>query len=231
MQLDERMGEIRKYKGPIDCVRQTVRGYGISGLYRGLSVLLYFSIPKSAVRYCASRVRGTQLPFVLECTICASAHRRSLLVRRFGSFEEFKKLSCDERGVLSPHARFLCGLGAGVCEALLAVTPMETIKVKFIHDQTREAVPRFNGFVHGVGLIVRQDGARLASPPLVSSRFVFDPRVRFLSIHTTICVCKRIQLYSEYFTLSVYHQHSTSVSTSVRVSSCQLHNHSQTNSI
>ena len=80
---------------------------------------------------------------------------------RFGTFEEFKNHSCDERGVLTPHARFLCGLGAGVCEALLAVTPMETIKVKFIHDQTHEAVPRFRGFVHGVGLIVRQDGSSL----------------------------------------------------------------------
>jgi len=29
----------------------------------------------------------------------------------------------------------LCGLGAGVCEAIFAVTPMETVKVKFINDQ------------------------------------------------------------------------------------------------
>ena len=57
MQLDEKIGTVRKYKGPIDCVKQTVRGYGISGLYCGLNVLLYFSIPKSAIRYCSIAMR------------------------------------------------------------------------------------------------------------------------------------------------------------------------------
>lgn len=35
---------------PGDCVRQTVRSHGVLGLYRGLSSLLYGSIPKAAVR-------------------------------------------------------------------------------------------------------------------------------------------------------------------------------------
>lgn len=60
-------------------------------------------------------------------------------------------------GTLSPGGRLLCGLGAGVSEAALAVTPMETIKVKFINDQ-RSANPRFKGFFHGVGLIVKEQG-------------------------------------------------------------------------
>lgn len=53
LQLDEgssRRGEARQYNGVIDCVKKTVRTKGFSGLYRGLSVLLYGSIPKSAVR-------------------------------------------------------------------------------------------------------------------------------------------------------------------------------------
>lgn len=50
LQLDEKLGVQKRYKGPIDCVRVTVRDYGIRGLYRGLSVLLYGSVPKSAVR-------------------------------------------------------------------------------------------------------------------------------------------------------------------------------------
>lgn len=33
-----------------DCVKQTVRDHGIRGLYRGLSSLVYGSIPKAAVR-------------------------------------------------------------------------------------------------------------------------------------------------------------------------------------
>lgn len=60
-------------------------------------------------------------------------------------------------GTLSIGNRLLCGLGAGVCEAILAVTPMETVKVKFINDQ-RSANPRFKGFFHGVGIIIREQG-------------------------------------------------------------------------
>ena len=48
LQLDEKVG---KYKGIWDCTKQTVQTNGVRGLYRGLPVLLYGSIPKSAVRF------------------------------------------------------------------------------------------------------------------------------------------------------------------------------------
>ena len=51
LQLDEKVGATKRYKGIIDCVKQTVKQHGVLGLYRGLSVLLYGSIPKSAVRW------------------------------------------------------------------------------------------------------------------------------------------------------------------------------------
>jgi len=130
LQLDEgsgRRGEARKYNGVIDCVKKTVRQKGMFGLYRGLSVLLYGSIPKSAVR--------------------------------FGAFEEFKRLAVDEHGQLNSKTRLLCGLGAGITEAIFAVTPMETLKVKFIHDQ-RSANPKYRGFFHGVREIIRTEGLR-----------------------------------------------------------------------
>lgn len=126
LQLDERSAQ-RRYNGIMDVVRQTVKGHGVSGLYRGLSVLVYGSVPKSAVR--------------------------------FGAFESLKKRSVDERGNLSPTMRLLCGLGAGVSEAILAVTPMETVKVKFINDQASPN-PRFKGFFHGVREIVRTEGLK-----------------------------------------------------------------------
>ena len=50
-----------------------------------------------------------------------------------------------------------CIAGAGVSEAILAVTPMETVKVKFINDQL-SANPRFRGFFHGVRAIISQEG-------------------------------------------------------------------------
>jgi len=124
VQLDERSATPR-FKGPIDCVKQTVHSHGVFGLYRGLSVLLYGSIPKSAFR--------------------------------FGTFEWLKSHAVDERGNLAPHMRLLCGLGAGLSEAVFAVTPMETVKVKFIHDQA-SANPKFRGFAHVIKEIVKADG-------------------------------------------------------------------------
>lgn len=44
------MGAARRFQGPIDCIKQTIKTHGFRGLYRGLSVLLYGAIPKSAVR-------------------------------------------------------------------------------------------------------------------------------------------------------------------------------------
>lgn len=49
LQLDEKGGS-KRYTGITDCVKKTVSSHGVLGLYRGLSVLLYGSIPKSAVR-------------------------------------------------------------------------------------------------------------------------------------------------------------------------------------
>ena len=56
-------------------------------------------------------------------------------------------------------SRLLCGLGAGISEAILVVTPMETVKVKFINDQ-RSAQPKFQGFAHGVSCIVKDQGIK-----------------------------------------------------------------------
>ena len=53
----------------------------------------------------------------------------------------------------------MCGLGAGISEAILVVTPMETVKVKFINDQRAEK-PRFKGFTHGLTTIVKEQGLR-----------------------------------------------------------------------
>lgn len=125
LQLDGKAGAGKQYNGIFDCVNKTIKSNGFLGLYRGLSVLLYGSIPKSAVR--------------------------------FGSFETVKKQLVDKDGKLNPQRRLLAGLCAGICEAIFAVTPMETIKVKFINDQ-RSANPRFRGFFHGVGLIVKEHG-------------------------------------------------------------------------
>ncbi|KAF7994714.1 hypothetical protein HCN44_004186 [Aphidius gifuensis] len=125
LQLDGKTGAGKQYNGIYDCVKKTINTNGFFGLYRGLSVLVYGSIPKSAVR--------------------------------FGSFETVKKQLVDDEGKLNAQRKLLAGLCAGVSEAILAVTPMETVKVKFINDQ-RSGNPRFQGFFHGVSLIVKENG-------------------------------------------------------------------------
>ncbi|XP_076383578.1 mitochondrial citrate transporter scheggia [Megalopta genalis] len=127
LQLDGKAGAGKQYSGIWDCVTKTIKTHGVFGLYRGLAVLVYGSIPKSAVR--------------------------------FGSFETMKGLLVDESGKLTTQTSFLAGLCAGASEAILAVTPMETIKVKFINDQ-RSPNPKYRGFLHGVRMIIKEYGFR-----------------------------------------------------------------------
>jgi len=78
---------------------------------------------------------------------------------RFGSFETSKKMLQDENGKLSTSRTLLAGLFAGVSEAIFAVTPMETIKTKLIHDQNSPPQQRkYHGLVHGVRTIVAAEG-------------------------------------------------------------------------
>lgn len=49
---------------------------------------------------------------------------------RFGVFEFLSNKMRDETGKLDSKRGFLCGLGAGVAEAVVVVCPMETVKVK-----------------------------------------------------------------------------------------------------
>jgi solute carrier family 25 citrate transporter 1 len=57
----------------------------------------------------------------------------------------------------SKTAIFVSGFISGIFEALLVVTPMETLKVKLIHDRFQE-VPRYNNFFHGVSTIYKESG-------------------------------------------------------------------------
>ena len=65
----------------------------------------------------------------------------------------------DEKGQLKPKDKLICGLGAGICEALFAVIPQESVKVKFINDRC-QSTPRYKGLFHGIREIVREKGIR-----------------------------------------------------------------------
>nr|CAD7420151.1 unnamed protein product [Timema poppensis] len=49
LQLDGQKGAAKQYSGVVDCITKTVRWYGLSGLYRGIKIVLYGAIPKSVV--------------------------------------------------------------------------------------------------------------------------------------------------------------------------------------
>ncbi|KAH9925629.1 mitochondrial tricarboxylate transporter [Epithele typhae] len=78
---------------------------------------------------------------------------------RFVSYDHFKHMLADPEGKVTPARSLLAGLGAGMMEALLAVTPSETIKTKLI-DDAKSPNPRFRGLIHGTGVIVREEGIR-----------------------------------------------------------------------
>jgi solute carrier family 25 citrate transporter 1 len=48
-------------------------------------------------------------------------------------------------------------LGAGITEAILVMTPAETLKVKLIHDRFQPE-PKYHGLIHGVSTIIKQSG-------------------------------------------------------------------------
>ncbi|CDZ96343.1 mitochondrial tricarboxylate transporter [Phaffia rhodozyma] len=76
---------------------------------------------------------------------------------RFLSYDYYKSLLQDENGKLTAPRSLLAGLGAGMTEAVIAVTPSETIKTKLIED-SRRPDPQFRGLAHGTSSIIRSEG-------------------------------------------------------------------------
>ncbi|KAI8829396.1 mitochondrial tricarboxylate transporter [Chytriomyces cf. hyalinus JEL632] len=76
---------------------------------------------------------------------------------RFLVFDQMKALLADKDGKVSGPRMMIAGLGAGVMEAVIAVTPTETIKTKLIQDQNL-LKPRFKGLIHGTRIIIAEQG-------------------------------------------------------------------------
>ncbi|CAI4211693.1 unnamed protein product [Parascedosporium putredinis] len=74
---------------------------------------------------------------------------------RFVAFDQYKSLLADENGKLSGPRTVIAGLGAGVTESLLAVTPFESIKTTLIDDR-KSAKPRMKGFLSAVPIIAHR---------------------------------------------------------------------------
>jgi len=69
---------------------------------------------------------------------------------RFGTY------TYVQENVLTTRNRannFLCGICAGAAEAVLVVTPQETLKTRLIHDKLSET-PKFRNLFHGIYSII-----------------------------------------------------------------------------
>jgi solute carrier family 25 citrate transporter 1 len=82
---------------------------------------------------------------------------------RFSSFEAYKGfLAQPETGKPSTGGVFLAGLGAGVTEAVMVVTPMEVVKIRLQaqHHSMSDPldVPKYRNAAHAAYTVVKEEG-------------------------------------------------------------------------
>lgn len=63
----------------------------------------------------------------------------------------------EKTGKLSPAMSMVCGMGAGVCEAVCAVTPVETVKTRVTDDQ-RRGTGNYKGSADAIAKIMKSEG-------------------------------------------------------------------------
>merc|ERR1712187_263078 len=77
---------------------------------------------------------------------------------RWGAYTNLAGYARDEKtGKLSPLMTTLCGLGAGICEAVWAVTPVETLKTRVTDDQ-RRGTGNYKGTADALVKIFKSEG-------------------------------------------------------------------------
>jgi len=76
---------------------------------------------------------------------------------RWGAYTNLAGLARDENGKLSPFMTTLCGLGAGITEAVCAVTPVETLKTRVTDDQ-RRGTGNYKGTFDALVKIMKSEG-------------------------------------------------------------------------
>ena len=75
----------------------------------------------------------------------------------FVAYDAFRQAFAGQSEKISSTQIVLAGLGAGVFESILAVTPFESIKTQLVDDRKR-TYPRMRGFIHGALLIFQERG-------------------------------------------------------------------------
>ncbi|KAF2001639.1 mitochondrial uncoupling protein 2 [Amniculicola lignicola CBS 123094] len=81
---------------------------------------------------------------------------------RFTSYEWYKQLLADDKGMVSGKSTFSAGLAAGVTEAVAIVTPMEVIKIRLQAQHHSMAdpldIPKYRNAAHALYTVVKEEG-------------------------------------------------------------------------
>lgn len=81
---------------------------------------------------------------------------------RFSSYEFYKKNLTPENGAITTGNTFIAGVGAGLTEAVLVVTPTEVVKIR-LQAQNHSlvdplAAPKYRNAAHCVWTVLREEG-------------------------------------------------------------------------
>ncbi|KAG7833028.1 hypothetical protein KL943_004476 [Ogataea angusta] len=128
---------------------------GVAGAVEGV-VTYPFEFAKTRLQLVDKSAKMSRNPLVLIYTVAKTQGPSALYVGcpafvigntakasvRFLGFDAIKKQLADQDGKLSGPRGVLAGLGAGLLESVVAVTPAEAIKTAMIDDK-RSATPKY----------------------------------------------------------------------------------------
>ncbi|CAM0138488.1 unnamed protein product [Umbelopsis sp. WA50703] len=123
---------------------------------------------------------------------------------RFSSFEFYKSALADpETQRVSTKATFLAGLGAGITEAVMVVTPMDVIKIRLQAQRHSMAdpmdIPKYRNAGHAAYTIVKEEGvsALYKGVSLTALRQATNQAVNFTAYQEMKKYCQKYQKLDE----------------------------------
>jgi solute carrier family 25 citrate transporter 1 len=76
---------------------------------------------------------------------------------RWGAYTNLANVFRDDKGKLSVLGSIAAGMGAGITEAVIAVTPVETVKTRVTDDQ-RRGTGNYKGSADAISKILKNEG-------------------------------------------------------------------------
>lgn len=169
-------------QGAIAIIKETLKRSGVTGLYSGCTALILGNSVKAGVRF----VSYDHFKHML------ADPQVSLMIVLLKQWLEYSFVCGNEGKVSAPRSLLgvyqvlvqrastlmlllVAGLGAGMMEAIFAVTPSETIKCALrrilfpltnsfsrtkLIDDAKGPNPQYRGLIHGTTQIVKQEGIR-----------------------------------------------------------------------